>query len=166
NIAAPVTRSRASSDRSTPGDRSEPVPFARADASFHTSRVGIRVRAWQAGKHSHDRRGRHDAELDDGRAELTLESDQLDDAAKPPAGSPEAPPPAAPAATDKRFRWRRWMSVLAAIAVLILLLGVVGRAVRLPYYTIAPGSALDLVGGGDASSSRIAIHGAKTYPTD
>jgi PDZ domain-containing protein len=58
------------------------------------------------------------------------------------------------------------MSVLAAIAVVILLIGLVGRAVRLPYYTIAPGSALDLVGGGDPSSSRISIHGAKTYPTD
>jgi PDZ domain-containing protein len=79
---------------------------------------------------------------------------------------PGAPPaediPAEPAGR----RWKPWMTWLTAIAVVALVVVVVGRQVRLPYYTIEPGSSVDLLGDVDEGSPRISVEGAPTYPTD
>jgi PDZ domain-containing protein len=57
-----------------------------------------------------------------------------------------------------RRRWRRWMTWAAACALFLAIILLLGSAIRLPYYTISPGSALDL-------NSRIKVEGAKTYDT-
>src|SRR5262245_46590490 len=49
-----------------------------------------------------------------------------------------------------------WLAIVAgAIAVILI----VGSAIRLPYYTVSPGSTLNL-------TPRIEISGAQTYETD
>jgi PDZ domain-containing protein len=76
-------------------------------------------------------------------------------------------PPAPPSEGDARgFRWRRWMSWLTAVAVFALIVIVVGRSIQLPYYTISPGSALNLMGQVDNDKARISVGDAKSYPTD
>ena len=73
---------------------------------------------------------------------------------------PEQVLPGAPTGGDESARrWRRWMSVLLAVAIVVVVVFVAGSVVRLPYYTISPGEALDL-------NSRITIEGAESYPTD
>jgi Lon-like protease len=78
--------------------------------------------------------------------------------------SVDAPPPDAQpqhtARTDGtgRRRWRRWMTWASALALLLAIVVVLGAAIRLPYYTISPGAALDL-------NARVKVEGAKTYDT-
>ena len=40
------------------------------------------------------------------------------------------------------------------------------RAIRLPYYTISPGSAVNLLGDVSDDTPRITVEGAESYPTD
>jgi len=65
----------------------------------------------------------------------------------------------------RAFRWRRWMSWLVAVAIVVIIVAIAGRTIRLPYYTIAPGSALNLLGDVDAKHSRIQVDGTESYPT-
>jgi Lon-like protease len=58
-----------------------------------------------------------------------------------------------------RRRWRRWMSWVSAFALLLAIVVVLGAAIRLPYYTISPGAALDV-------NARVKVDGAKTYRTN
>jgi PDZ domain-containing protein len=56
-------------------------------------------------------------------------------------------------------RRRRWPWVLAGLVVGSIAIGVAGATVRLPYYTIAPGAALDV-------NELVTVDGARQYPTD
>ena len=47
-----------------------------------------------------------------------------------------------------------------------MLVVIIGSAVRLPYYTISPGSAVNLLGDVSEKKPRISVDGAKAYPTD
>ena len=58
------------------------------------------------------------------------------------------------------------MSWVAATAVVVVLVVIIGSAVRLPYYTISPGSAVNLLGDVSEKKPRISVDGAKAYPTD
>jgi PDZ domain-containing protein len=58
------------------------------------------------------------------------------------------------------------MSWVTATAVLIAIVAIVGAAVRLPYYTISPGSAVNLLGDVSDNKPRIKVECAKSYPTD
>jgi Lon-like protease len=76
------------------------------------------------------------------------------------ADPPEHVPPAEPeSGSSGRPRWRGWMSWLSGIALFVAIVIVAGSAIRLPYYTISPGDALNL-------NSRINIAGAKSYKTN
>src|SRR4051812_13474839 len=96
-----------------------------------------------------------------------MPNDQISDLDAPP---PETPGEVvADAPIEQRsggFRWRRWMSWVTAAAVLVLVIVVVGSAVRLPYYTISPGSAVNLLGDVSEDTPRITVDGADSYPTD
>ncbi|MGQ0824603.1 MAG: YlbL family protein [Actinomycetota bacterium] len=61
-----------------------------------------------------------------------------------------APPPSA------RRRWRRWHTVVAVVAVVIASVTVAGTVIRLPYYTISPGEAVNLY-------PRVEVEGTKSY---
>ena len=50
--------------------------------------------------------------------------------------------------------------------VVVVLVVIIGSAVRLPYYTISPGSAVNLLGDVSEKKPRISVDGAKAYPTD
>jgi PDZ domain-containing protein len=73
---------------------------------------------------------------------------------------PEAVLPGGPdsGGTAPRRR-RRIVTVLVAVAIVGVVVFIAGSVIRLPYYTISPGSALDL-------NSRITIEGAETFATD
>ena len=49
------------------------------------------------------------------------------------------------------------MSWLTAVAVFALIVLVVGRSIQLPYYTISPGNALNLMGQVDNDKARISV---------
>jgi PDZ domain-containing protein len=96
-----------------------------------------------------------------------MPNDQISDLDAPPPEPPDAVVPDAPdAPRSGGFRWRRWMSWVTATAVLVLLVIIVGSAVRLPYYTISPGSAVNLLGDVSEDKPRITVDGADSYPTD
>jgi PDZ domain-containing protein len=79
---------------------------------------------------------------------------------------PEQVLPGAPAGGEaERRRWRPWMSWVTALALLISAVVVIGTRVHLPYYTISPGSAVNLLGDVE-DEPRITVDGATTYPTD
>src|SRR3954471_5208918 len=68
--------------------------------------------------------------------------------------APPSPPMAGEAPEAKSFpRWLKWFIGISAVVIVI---GLAGSLIRLPYYTFSPGSALDL-------SSRVRINGAETY---
>ena len=76
-----------------------------------------------------------------------MPNDQISDLDATPPEQPDQVVPDAPAeARPEGFRWRRWMSWVAATAVVVVLVVIIGSAVRLPYYTISPGSAVNLLG--------------------
>jgi PDZ domain-containing protein len=94
-----------------------------------------------------------------------MPNDQISDVDAPAdQGDPGAPAPPPP--TGRGFRWRRWMTWLSAVAVFVLVVIIVGSSIRLPYYTISPGSAVNLLGDVDGDTPRITVEGAKTYPPD
>ena len=71
-----------------------------------------------------------------GRLE-SMPNDQISDLGAPP----EPVVPGAPAEGPVRgFRWRRWMTWVAVVAAVVVLVLIIGSAIRLPYYTISPGS--------------------------
>ena len=96
-----------------------------------------------------------------------MPNDQISDLDATPPDQPDQVVPDAPAeARPEGFRWRRWMSWVAATAVVVVLVVIIGSAVRLPYYTISPGSAVNLLGDVSEKKPRISVDGAKAYPTD
>src|SRR4029077_2591231 len=96
-----------------------------------------------------------------------MPNDQISDLDATPPEQPDQVVPDAPAeARSEGFRWRRWMSWVAATAVVVVLVVIIGSAVRLPYYTISPGSAVNLLGDVSEKKPRISVDGAKAYPTN
>ena len=96
-----------------------------------------------------------------------MPNDQISDLDAPPPDQPDEVAPGAPdTPRSGGFRWRRWMSWVTATAVFVLLIIIVGSAVRLPYYTISPGSAVNLLGDVSEDTPRITVDGAESYPTD
>ena len=87
------------------------------------------------------------------RKALTMPREQMSPVDAPP---DDPTPPAPPSDDDRRgFRWRRWMSWLAASrGRSCSSSSSVGRSIQLPYYTISPGSALNLLGTGQRQASR------------
>jgi Lon-like protease len=81
-------------------------------------------------------------------------------------GANEQAPPQPPESAPEGFQWRRWMTWVTVIAITVLILLFVALQIRLPYYTISPGSALDLLGDSRDDEPRISVEGAESYPTD
>jgi Lon-like protease len=71
----------------------------------------------------------------------------------PYSAPPESPPwPLEPPRKRRKLPW-----ILGTIGTILLIGGVVASFIRLPYYTIAPGDALDV-------NNLVTVHGARRYP--
>ncbi|MET1003598.1 MAG: S16 family serine protease [Acidimicrobiia bacterium] len=84
--------------------------------------------------------------------------------ALPGLGAPTSPtavgPPGSDEPTGGRTRkWRRWMTWGLVVAGILAFVIILGSAIRLPYYSVSPGSALDM-------TQRVGIEGAPQYEPD
>ena len=80
----------------------------------------------------------------------------LDAPASPTAVGPSGPDEPTGGRTRKWRRWMTWGLVVAGILAFVIILG---SAIRLPYYSVSPGSALDM-------TQRVGIEGAPQYEPD
>jgi PDZ domain-containing protein len=83
----------------------------------------------------------------------------------PAAGDPPEPPGAPPGDSSDAAAWplppptrrKKWPWVLGTLAFILVIASIVASFVQLPYYTIAPGDALDV-------NHLVTVHGARQYP--
>ena len=80
----------------------------------------------------------------------------LDAPASPTAVGPSGPDEPTGGRTRKWRPWMTWGLVVAGILAFVIILG---SAIRLPYYSVSPGSALDM-------TQRVGIEGAPQYEPD